>query len=234
MINQENKNVKLQAEKGLNTCSRDTCRIQTEDLSESSSIESSLLENMKTVWVIGGPGCGKGTQCDRIIKKYGFLHLSSGDLLRDEVASGSPRGASLQELMSKGLFVPTDIVLDLIKEKMEKARIEGTTKTGFLIDGYPRELEQGILFEKNVCPVDLILFFDVSNETMTKRLLGRAAVSQRADDNAETIKKRIEIFNQKNGEIVKNYEDKVVRINAEGTVDEIFDEACKALDRLLA
>ncbi|XP_043489925.1 adenylate kinase isoenzyme 1 [Polistes fuscatus] len=189
---------------------------------------------MKTVWVIGGPGCGKGTQCDRIIKKYGFLHLSSGDLLRDEVASGSPRGASLQELMSKGLFVPTDIVLDLIKEKMEKARIEGTTKTGFLIDGYPRELEQGILFEKNVCPVDLILFFDVSNETMTKRLLGRAAVSQRADDNAETIKKRIEIFNQKNGEIVKNYEDKVVRINAEGAVDEIFDEACKALDRLLA
>ncbi|KAI4497608.1 hypothetical protein M0802_007378 [Mischocyttarus mexicanus] len=125
---------------------------------------------MKTVWVIGGPGCGKGTQCDRIIKKYGFLHLSSGDLLRDEVASGSPRGASLQELMSKGLFVPT------------------------------------------VCPVDLILFFDVSNETMTKRLLGRAAVSQRADDNAETIKKRIEIFNQKNGEIVQNYESKVVRV----------------------
>ncbi|XP_046821076.1 adenylate kinase isoenzyme 1 isoform X2 [Vespa crabro] len=189
---------------------------------------------MKTIWVIGGPGCGKGTQCDRIIKKYGFLHLSSGDLLRDEVASGSPRGASLQELMSKGLFVPTDIVLELIKEKMEKASTEGTTKTGFLIDGYPRELEQGILFEKNVCSVDLILFFDVSNETMTKRLLGRAEVSQRADDNAETIKKRIEIFNEKNDKIVEHYKDKLVRINAEGSVDEIFDEVCKALDRLLA
>lgn len=62
---------------------------------------------MKTIWVIGGPGCGKGTQCDRIIEKYGFLHLSSGDLLRAEVASGSERGASLQDLMSKGLFVPT-------------------------------------------------------------------------------------------------------------------------------
>lgn len=62
---------------------------------------------MKTVWIIGGPGCGKGTQCERIITKYGFYHISSGDLLREEVASGSPRGASLQELMSKGLFVPT-------------------------------------------------------------------------------------------------------------------------------
>lgn len=62
---------------------------------------------MKTVWVIGGPGCGKGTQCSKIIDKFGLLHLSSGDLLREEVASGSPRGASLQELMSKGLFVPT-------------------------------------------------------------------------------------------------------------------------------
>ncbi|KAL6441931.1 hypothetical protein ACFW04_002363 [Cataglyphis niger] len=168
---------------------------------------------MKTIWVIGGPGCGKGTQCDRIIEKYGFLHLSSGDLLRAEVASGSERGASLQDLMSKGLFVPTDIVLELIKEKMDKTRKEGTTKTGFLIDGYPREKEQGILFEKNVCPVDLILFFDVSNETMKIRLLGRAAVSQRADDNEETIKKRIKIFNEKNKEIVEHYKDKVVRVS---------------------
>lgn len=62
---------------------------------------------MKIIWIVGGPGCGKGTQCDLMIKKYGFAHLSSGDLLRDEVASGSPRGAELQELMSKGLFVPT-------------------------------------------------------------------------------------------------------------------------------
>ncbi|XP_029672212.1 adenylate kinase isoenzyme 1 [Formica exsecta] len=189
---------------------------------------------MKTIWVIGGPGCGKGTQCDRMIEKYGFLHLSSGDLLRAEVASGSERGASLQDLMSKGLFVPTDIVLALIKEKMDKAREEETTKTGFLIDGYPREKDQGIFFEKNVCPVDLILFFDVANETLKKRLLGRAAVSQRADDNEETIKKRIEIFNEKNNEIVEHYKDKVVRINAEGTVDEIFTNVTKALDALLA
>ncbi|XP_066589701.1 adenylate kinase isoenzyme 1 [Prorops nasuta] len=187
---------------------------------------------MKTIWVIGGPGCGKGTQCDKIIAKYGFLHISSGDLLREEVASGSPRGTSLQETMSKGLFVPTDIVLQLIKERMDKAKKEDSSIKGFLIDGYPRELDQGILFEKNVCPVDLIIFFDVASETMTKRLLGRSAVSKRADDNEETIKKRIEIFNIKNGEIVEHYKDKVVRINAEGKIDDIFGEVSKALDNI--
>ncbi|XP_012137190.1 adenylate kinase 1 isoform X2 [Megachile rotundata] len=193
-----------------------------------------IFGTMKTIWVVGGPGCGKGTQCERIIAKYGFYHISSGDLLREEVASGSPRGSSLQELMSKGLFVPTDIVLDLIRERMEKAKNEGATKTGYLIDGYPRELDQGKLFEKNVCPVDMIIFFDVADETLMKRLLGRAAVSQRADDNEETIKKRIEIFNEKNGAIVEHYKDKVVRIVAEGSVDEIFAEVSKALDGLLA
>ncbi|KAH0946507.1 hypothetical protein HN011_003242 [Eciton burchellii] len=189
---------------------------------------------MKTIWVIGGPGCGKGTQCDRIIEKYGFLHISSGDLLRTEVASGSERGAMLQDLMSKGLFVSTDIVLELIKEKMDKASKEGLTKTGFLIDGYPREKEQGILFEQNICSVDLILFFDVADETMINRLLGRAAISSnpRVDDNIGTIKKRIEIFRLKNKEILEHYEGKVIKVNAEGTVDEIFANVTKALDAL--
>ncbi|XP_033213554.1 adenylate kinase isoenzyme 1 isoform X2 [Belonocnema kinseyi] len=191
---------------------------------------------MKTLWVIGGPGCGKGTQCDKIIETYGFIHISSGDLLREEVASGSPRGASLQELMSKGLFVPTEIVLELIKERMNKAKAENPSARGFLIDGYPREKEQGIQFEKDVCPVDLILFFDVTNETLLKRLLGRAAAAatQRADDNAETIKKRIEIFNEKNGAIVEHFKDKVVRINAEGAVEDVFAQVTNALDFLLA
>ncbi|XP_043479495.1 adenylate kinase isoenzyme 1 isoform X2 [Leptopilina heterotoma] len=191
---------------------------------------------MKTVWVIGGPGCGKGTQCDKMIEKYGFIHLSSGDLLREEVASGSPRGAELQDLMSKGLFVPTEIVLQLIKDRMTKAKEENPSASGFLIDGYPREKDQGIQFEKDVCPVDLIFFFDVANETLQKRLMGRAAAAatQRADDNAETIKKRIEIFNEKNGEIVNHFKPKVCHINAEGAVDEIFAQVTNALDQILA
>lgn len=128
-------------------------------------------------------GCGKGTQCDKIVAKYKFSHLSTGDLLRAEVASGSPKGKELLEIMTKGGLVSNDIVLELLAAAMQK--IEGAT--GFLIDGwdwcsmlmklifrcelfssavthsYPREQAQGAAFEKAIAPVDLILYFECSN-----------------------------------------------------------------------
>jgi adenylate kinase len=96
---------------------------------------------------VGGPGSGKGTQCEKISKKYGYTHLSSGDLLREEVKSGSERGKQLNELMQKGILVSNQIVLDMIKEAMLK---NVNTSKGFLIDGYPREIDQGLEFEKQV------------------------------------------------------------------------------------
>lgn len=84
------------------------------------------------IWVLGGPGCGKGTQCDKIVAKYKFTHLSTGDLLRAEVASGSPKGQELQEMMSKGVLVGNDVVLSLLAAAMSKVE----NSTGFLIDGY--------------------------------------------------------------------------------------------------
>ncbi|XP_014205698.1 adenylate kinase isoenzyme 1 [Copidosoma floridanum] len=190
---------------------------------------------MLVIWIIGGPGCGKGTQCEKIINKYGFVHLSSGDLLREEVASGSPRGADLSKLMSQGLFVPTEVVLTLIKERIEKAKQENPNLKGVLIDGYPRELDQGLQFEKTVGPVDIVIYFEVANETLIKRLLGRAAAAsvKREDDNEETIKKRIEIFNEKNGKIVEHYGSKVKKIVAEGDINDIFQEVTKCIDPLL-
>merc|ERR1711997_392146 len=101
------------------------------------------------VWVLGGPGCGKGTQCDKIVAKYGFTHLSSGDLLREEVASGSDRGKSLTAIMESGQLVPLATVLDLLAEAMIK-KLGGSK--GFLIDGYPREVAQGEEFEKAIAP----------------------------------------------------------------------------------
>ena len=105
---------------------------------------SSEFKNI--VFILGGPGSGKGTQCDKIVEKYGFCHLSSGDLLRDEVASGSERGKKLQEIMTKGQLVPLDTVLEMIRDKM----FANSSASGFLIDGYPRELEQGEQFEQTV------------------------------------------------------------------------------------
>merc|ERR1712112_568335 len=92
------------------------------------------------VWVLGGPGCGKGTQCDKIVAQYGFTHLSSGDLLREEVASGSERGKNLTAIMESGQLAPLATVLDLLAEAMLK-KLGGSK--GFLIDGYPREVAQG-------------------------------------------------------------------------------------------
>ena len=89
--------------------------------------------------MLGGPGCGKGTQCDKIVAKYGYTHLSSGDLLRDEVKSGSDRGKQLNEMMERGELVPLFVVLDLLAEGM-LAKLSGSK--GFLIDGYPREVAQ--------------------------------------------------------------------------------------------
>ncbi|XP_045511736.1 adenylate kinase isoenzyme 1 isoform X2 [Colias croceus] len=191
------------------------------------------IDTSKTpiVWVLGGPGSGKGTQCEKIIAKYGFTHLSTGDLLRAEVKSGSERAKCLTTIMERGELVPNDIVLDLLREAIVAA--SGQAK-GFLIDGYPREKSQGIAFEKAIAPVTVIIYFEASSETLTQRLLGRAASSGRADDNAETIKLRLKTFLDNNDMVLAQYPDKLKRINAEDTVDNIFSQVQQILDPLVA
>jgi len=188
------------------------------------------LKNARIMFVLGGPGSGKGTQCERIVAKYGFTHLSSGDLLREEVASGSPRGKELNAIMEKGDLVPLDTVLALIKDKMLAT---ASTSSGYLIDGYPRELEQGKRFEETVGPVECVLYFNVSDATMTARLLKRAETSGRVDDNEQTIKKRLKTFHDQTQPAIDFYatQGKTCDIPAEGSVDEIFGQVCAILDK---
>jgi len=188
------------------------------------------LKNARIVFVLGGPGSGKGTQCDKIVAKYGFTHLSTGDLLRDEVASGSERGKKLTEIMEKGDLVPLDTVLGLLRDAMIK---KAATSKGFLIDGYPRELDQGKKFEADVAPVESVLYFEVADETMKKRLLKRAETSGRVDDNEETIVKRLKTFHNHTQPVIDYYDKqkKVCKIVAEGTVDEIFAKVTAHLDK---
>lgn len=112
-----------------------------------SDLEKLRTSKIPVIWVLGGPGSGKGTQCARLVEKYGFQHLSSGDLLRDEVQSGSDKGKEISDMMVKGMLVPRAVVLDLLKQAMLK---NVSTAKGYLIDGYPREVEQGEDFEKDV------------------------------------------------------------------------------------
>ena len=185
--------------------------------------------NLPVIWVLGGPGCGKGTQCEKIVAKYGFTHLSSGDLLRDEVKSGSDRGKTLNGMMEKGELVPLFVVLDLLAEAMI-SKLSGSK--GFLIDGYPREVAQGQEFEKEICPCSKILYFEVSDETMTERLLKRGQSSGRVDDNVDTIKKRLDTFHKHSEPVMDAYAAKCAKIPAERAVDDIFADVCKALDSI--
>nr|KAF6283028.1 adenylate kinase 1 [Pipistrellus kuhlii] len=179
------------------------------------------LKKTKIIFVVGGPGSGKGTQCEKIVQKYGYTHLSTGDLLRAEVSSGSARGKMLSEIMEKGQLVPLETVLDMLRDAM-MAVVE--TSKGFLIDGYPREIGQPTL----------LLYVDAGAETMTKRLLKRGETSGRVDDNEETIKKRLDTYYKATEPVITFYEKRgiVRKVNAEGSVDSVFAQVCTHLDAL--
>lgn len=111
--------------------------------------------------------------------------------------------------MERGELVPLEVVLDLLKEAMLSSL---ANSKGFLIDGYPREKQQGILFEKNIAPVNLVIFFDASEKVLVERLLDRGKTSGRVDDNEETIKKRLHTFNTNNDQIVEHYASKLKKV----------------------
>merc|ERR1711887_452570 len=197
-----------------------------------SSKMAAELQGKKIVFIVGGPGSGKGAQCDRIVEKYGYCHLSSGDLLRAEVASGSERGQKLQEIMKKGELVPLETVLAMIKDKM----IANSGASGFLIDGYPREVAQGEQFESTIALATAVLYLDVANETMVTRLVNRGKTSGRADDNEETIKMRLDTFAKATAPVVAYYKEKgklfeVERSIAESSPDAVFNKVCELFEK---
>ncbi|XP_003747121.1 adenylate kinase isoenzyme 1 [Galendromus occidentalis] len=181
------------------------------------------------VWVLGGPGSGKGTQCAKIVEKYGYVHISSGDLLRDEVAKATPLGQQLSAIMTKGELVPLETVLQLLKNAIKE---KADSAKGFLIDGYPRTVEQGEKFTSLVCSVKAIVFFDLSDDLMAARLLERGKSSGRADDNEETIRKRLQTFRNESMPVVEKYASMVVTIPATDPVDVVFGKVVAFMDKL--
>ncbi|OAY74651.1 UMP-CMP kinase 2-like isoform X1 [Ananas comosus] len=171
-------------------------------------------------FVLGGPGSGKGTQCARIASAFGFAHLSAGDLLREEMSCDSKKGKLIRDIIMEGKIVPSEITVHLIKEA-----IMSSSADRFLIDGFPRSEENRIAFETIIgVEPNLVLFFDCPEEEMVKRVLGRN--QGRIDDNIETIKKRLKVFEMLNLPVINYYsaKGKLYKINATGTVDEIFEK----------
>jgi adenylate kinase len=177
------------------------------------------------VFVMGGPGAGKGTQCANIVQEFGFTHLSTGDLLRAEVASGSERGQKFKLIMDKGDLVPMSDILSMVEDTMNKS---GSSK--FLLDGYPRTLEQAFAFEQQIGPATFCLSIDASDAVMKERLMSRGKTSGRSDDNEETITKRIQTFHEQSKEAIDLYSrlGKLRCINSELTPDEVYAQVRKA------
>ncbi|KAJ3684616.1 hypothetical protein LUZ61_013780 [Rhynchospora tenuis] len=188
----------------------------TKDISEN------LLGDKKVtvVFVLGGPGSGKGTQCANIVEHYGFTHLSAGDLLRAEIKSGSENGTMIQNMIKEGKIVPSEVTIKLLQTAILE---NGNDK--FLIDGFPRNEENRAAFERvtGIVP-EFVLFFDCYEEEMERRLLERN--QGRVDDNIETIKKRFKVFVESSLPVVEHYESlgKVKRIDAAKPIPEVFED----------
>lgn len=182
--------------------------------------------DVTVVFVLGGPGAGKGTQCSKLVEQYGFTHLSAGDLLRaEQERPGSQFGELIKDYIKNGLIVPMEVTIQLLENAMTEAlQKAGSTKGRFLVDGFPRKMDQAVKFEETVCPAKMVLFFDCPEEVMEKRLLKRGETSGRSDDNAESIRKRFRTFVETSMPVVNYFEKegKVVKLDATPTPDQVY------------
>ncbi|SAM83970.1 probable URA6-uridine-monophosphate kinase [Ustilago bromivora] len=207
------------------------------------------------VFVLGGPGAGKGTQCARLVQDYGFVHLSAGDLLRaEQQRPGSEYGAMIADYIKEGKIVPMEVTVALLSNAIAEALSkQGATNAGhsvpeqhkdkwtdgkgrFLVDGFPRKMDQAIMFDESVCPSQFVLFLQCSEGVMLERLLERGKTSGRADDNIESIKKRFQTFVDTSMPVVEYYrkQDRVVEVDSIKSVDEVYAEIKTAMDRTFA
>jgi adenylate kinase len=184
--------------------------------------------------LFGPPGSGKGTQSEKLIARYGFKHLSTGDILRNELRNGTRLGQEAKSLMDQGQLVPDAVVIGMIRSALE----QNAGVNGFLFDGFPRTNAQAealdeLLAEKNTA-ISVVLALQVSKTELIKRLLNRGLTSGRTDDvNESVIGSRIEEYERKTAAVADHYKKlhKVVHIPGEGTVDEIFDHLTSEINK---
>lgn len=185
---------------------------------------------ISVIFVLGGPGVGKGTQCARLVKNGGFVHLSAGDLLRaEQQREGSAYGELIAQYIKEGNIVPQEVTLALLERAIKDEYASGQKR--FLIDGFPRKMDQALSFEEQIAPSLFTLFFECPEQVMLKRLLDRGKTSGRADDNIESIKKRFRTFVDTSMPVVDYFEKqgKVVKVSCDKPVDDVYDEVCAAI-----
>ncbi|MGC8751138.1 adenylate kinase [Hydrotalea sp.] len=192
---------------------------------------------MFNIILFGPPGSGKGTQSEKLVAQYQLKHLSTGDLLRSEIAAQTPLGLEAKSLMDKGQLVPDEVVVGMISSALE----QNPNAKGFLFDGFPRTKAQcealDALLQLKHTQINVVLALEVSEAELIKRLLNRGLTSGRSDDTNEAIiKARIEEYNKKTAAVKDYYTKfkKVVEVKGEGTVEEIFNSLCSEINKRLS
>jgi adenylate kinase len=183
------------------------------------------------VLLIGPPGAGKGTQATRIAAHFDLARIATGDLLRQEVASGSELGRTAKGYIEGGDLVPDEVVIAMTRDRVVKANAEG----GYILDGYPRTLVQAEAAYRwakaRGVPFDLALFFEIGTDELLARLAGRAREEGRSDDSEETVRHRLEVFRSQTYPLLAYYRRRgiLVRIDAVGPVDAITERIVAVL-----
>jgi len=181
--------------------------------------------------LLGAPGSGKGTQAARLKDYLDVPHISTGDLLRAEVAAGSPLGLQAKEVMARGDLVSDEILLGMLKDRFSR----DDTRGGFILDGYPRNLAQAAALDQLLAglgqPFDFAVQLTVDNEQIVERLAGRAKAEGRADDNPESVRKRLQVYDEQTAPVIDFYRQhgQLTVIDGVGTLDDVFNRIIEAV-----
>ncbi|KAJ1279329.1 hypothetical protein BS78_04G147200 [Paspalum vaginatum] len=177
-------------------------------------------KKITVVFVIGGPGSGKGTQCSKIVKQFGFTHLSAGELLREQAKSDTEQGTMIKNLMQEGKLVPSELIVKLLLKAMLQS---GNDK--FLVDGFPRNEENRQAYESIIkIEPEFVIYIDCPKEEMERRVLNRN--QGRDDDNIDTIRRRFEVFQESTLPVVRYYEKigKLRKVDGAKSADAVFED----------
>lgn len=184
------------------------------------------------VLLIGPPGSGKGTQGERLADRLGIEHLAAGDLLRAEVEKGTPLGQRVADMMQRGELVPDAVIISLLMPRV----LAANDGNGYLLDGFPRSVEQAVEARKladlaRAAP-DAVIYLDAPREELVRRILARAEVEGRADDNPETVENRLRVFDEATRPLIDYYRGRGLLqvVNADQDEDDVTADILKALD----
>lgn len=188
---------------------------------------------MLNIVLFGAPGSGKGTQSEKLIDEYGLFHISTGEVLRDHIKRGTDLGKIANEYISQGQLIPDELMINILDEVLEK---DAKGKKGVIFDGFPRTIPQAEalakLLQKRGTDLHAVVGLEVPEEELVERMLNRGRETGRADDNLETIRKRLEVYHKQTSPLRDYYhkEGKYMPVNGRGPVDDIFNTIAAGLE----